>query len=125
MSKKEGQAGWGWVVAIIVVAFFVGRWSGDSTPGAVALQPVATRPQALTGGETPAAADTGVDREMSGPTETEVSDPEPTLPEVEEAPDFYYPNCSAARAAGAAPIHEGESGYAYHLDRDHDGVACE
>ena len=37
----------------------------------------------------------------------------------------YYPNCSAARAAGAAPIRIGEPGYARKLDRDGDGVACE
>lgn len=37
----------------------------------------------------------------------------------------YYPNCAAARAAGAAPIRVGEPGYASHLDRDGDGVACE
>lgn len=37
----------------------------------------------------------------------------------------YYPNCSAARAAGAAPIYEGEPGYAPELDRDRDGIACE
>lgn len=39
--------------------------------------------------------------------------------------DVYYKNCAAARAAGAAPIHVGEPGYARHLDRDGDGVACE
>ena len=37
----------------------------------------------------------------------------------------YYPNCAAARAAGAAPIHVGEPGYRRKLDRDRDGVACE
>ncbi|MGW1538711.1 excalibur calcium-binding domain-containing protein [Streptomyces sp. NPDC002309] len=37
----------------------------------------------------------------------------------------YYGNCSEARAAGAAPIHRGEPGYASHLDRDDDGVACD
>ncbi len=37
----------------------------------------------------------------------------------------YYENCSAARAAGAAPVHRGEPGYAPHLDRDDDGVRCE
>ena len=36
-----------------------------------------------------------------------------------------YPNCAAARAAGAAPIHVGEPGYRRKLDRDSDGVACE
>jgi hypothetical protein len=37
----------------------------------------------------------------------------------------FYPNCSTARAAGAAPIYRGQAGYASHLDRDNDGVACE
>lgn len=37
----------------------------------------------------------------------------------------YYANCSAVRAAGAAPIHAGDPGYGRHLDRDGDGVACE
>ncbi|MEV7681697.1 excalibur calcium-binding domain-containing protein [Streptomyces sp. NPDC088341] len=37
----------------------------------------------------------------------------------------YYANCTAARAAGAAPIHTGDPGYGRHLDRDGDGVGCE
>jgi hypothetical protein len=37
----------------------------------------------------------------------------------------YYPNCTAARAAGAAPIYAGQPGYRPGLDRDGDGVACE
>ncbi len=37
----------------------------------------------------------------------------------------YYPNCSAARAAGAAPVMAGEPGYSRRLDRDGDGVGCE
>ena len=37
----------------------------------------------------------------------------------------YYANCSAARAAGAAPVRRGDPGYAPHLDRDGDGVGCE
>lgn len=37
----------------------------------------------------------------------------------------YYANCTAVRAAGAAPLKRGEPGYASHLDRDNDGVACE
>ncbi|WP_258366235.1 excalibur calcium-binding domain-containing protein [Curtobacterium sp. MCPF17_031] len=37
----------------------------------------------------------------------------------------YYPNCSAVRAAGAAPIRTGDPGYSRKLDRDGDGVACE
>jgi hypothetical protein len=37
----------------------------------------------------------------------------------------YYANCSAARAAGAAPVRSGDPGYGRHLDRDGDGVGCE
>lgn len=37
----------------------------------------------------------------------------------------YYPNCAAARAAGAAPIRRGQRGYGSHLDRDNDGIGCE
>lgn len=36
-----------------------------------------------------------------------------------------FPNCSAARAAGAAPVRRGDPGYGPHLDRDDDGVGCE
>ena len=36
-----------------------------------------------------------------------------------------YANCDAVRAAGAAPIHRGDPGYAPKLDRDNDGVGCE
>ena len=39
--------------------------------------------------------------------------------------ETYYRNCSAARAAGAAPVLRGDPGYAAHLDRDNDGVGCE
>lgn len=37
----------------------------------------------------------------------------------------YYKNCTAVRAAGAAPIRRGDPGYGRHLDKDGDGVACE
>ena len=36
-----------------------------------------------------------------------------------------YANCDAARAAGAAPLTTDDPGYACHLDRDGDGIACE
>jgi hypothetical protein len=39
--------------------------------------------------------------------------------------DAYYPNCSAARAVGAAPVYENDPGYSRRLDRDGDGVGCE
>nr|WP_083495326.1 excalibur calcium-binding domain-containing protein [Tsuneonella troitsensis] len=36
----------------------------------------------------------------------------------------YYPNCAAAREAGAAPVRRGDPGYGSHLDRDNDGIGC-
>ena len=49
--------------------------------------------------------------------------PRPSL--MSDGREAYYPNCTAARAAGAAPIRAGEPGYRAGLDRDGDGVACE
>lgn len=46
-------------------------------------------------------------------------------PTVSQRGEVYYPNCTAARAAGAAPIYRGQPGYGKHLDRDGDGKACE
>jgi hypothetical protein len=37
----------------------------------------------------------------------------------------YYKNCAAARQAGVAPLTRDDPGYAPHLDRDDDGIACE
>jgi hypothetical protein len=50
-----------------------------------------------------------------------------TEPKTTKAPEtsVYYANCAAVRAAGKAPLHRGDPGYAAHLDRDGDGVACE
>jgi ABC-type uncharacterized transport system auxiliary subunit len=41
------------------------------------------------------------------------------------AASVYYPNCTAVRAAGKAPLYRGQPGYSSSLDRDGDGVACE
>ena len=50
----------------------------------------------------------------------------PREPTTSQAPAAaYYPNCTAARAAGAAPLYAGQPGYSSKLDRDGDGVACE
>jgi hypothetical protein len=37
----------------------------------------------------------------------------------------HYRNCAEARAAGVAPIYEGQPGYREGLDGDDDGIACE
>lgn len=49
----------------------------------------------------------------------------PAAPVSAPGGDVYYANCSAARAAGAAPLMRGEPGYRKAMDRDDDGVACE
>ncbi|MEU1545845.1 excalibur calcium-binding domain-containing protein [Nocardia sp. NPDC005745] len=56
------------------------------------------------------------------PTPPAVVAPVPPRP---AAPNVYYSNCAAAKAAGAAPLRRGEPGYRSELDRDKDGVACE
>ena len=50
--------------------------------------------------------------------------PTPT-PSPSVGGDVYYANCTAARAAGAAPIRAGQPGYRTALDGDKDGIACE
>lgn len=63
---------------------------------------------------------------------TEAPEPAPAPAEVQPAqvrdpaPVYvHYRNCREARAAGAAPIYRDDPGYAAHLDRDGDGIACE
>ena len=53
------------------------------------------------------------------------SPPPPPPPPPPPAYTVVYPNCAAARAAGAAPLYAGSPGYSLDLDRDRDGVACE
>ena len=47
------------------------------------------------------------------------------VPKGTSTPSRAFPNCAAARAAGAAPVRRGQPGYGPHLDRDGDGVGCE
>ena len=44
--------------------------------------------------------------------------------EVQQPTNVYYANCTAVRAAGAAPIFTGDPGYRPALDRDGDGQGC-
>ncbi|KAA9134407.1 GmrSD restriction endonuclease domain-containing protein [Microbacterium caowuchunii] len=67
--------------------------------------------------------------EAPAPVEPQPAVPEPAPAPVEPAPappvTAYYENCDAVRAAGAAPLYNGQPGYTRKLDRDGDGVACE
>lgn len=51
----------------------------------------------------------------------------PVSAEANPVPDqsAFYARCADARAAGAAPIYEGQPSYREGLDRDSDGIACE
>lgn len=51
--------------------------------------------------------------------------PAPLVQAPAPAPAPYYQNCSAVRAAGAAPIRVGQPGFQSKFDRDGDGVGCE
>ena len=62
--------------------------------------------------------------EPAQPQEPEPA-PEPAQPQEPEPGGVYYRSCKEAKAAGAAPLYQGEPGYRPGLDRDHDGIACE
>lgn len=116
------------MAAVAIAAFVVGRISvSEGAPAPVLAVPTGVSGTALTA--TPSAVPAAyvpADEVMTNLVTplTAASQDEETAPEpIAEA--VYYRNCSAARAAGAAPIREGEAGYASHLDRDGDGVACE
>ncbi|MHA7209701.1 GmrSD restriction endonuclease domain-containing protein [Arthrobacter sp. MDT1-65] len=51
--------------------------------------------------------------------------PAPVPAPVAPAPGASYANCSAVRAAGAAPIYAGTPGFEAKFDGDGDGVGCE
>ena len=51
----------------------------------------------------------------------EVPAPQP----AQQDTNVYYKNCAAVRAAGKAPLYQGQPGYSSKLDRDGDGIACE
>ncbi len=116
------------MAAVAIAAFVVGRLSAyEEAPTPVVAVPTGVSGTAATA--TPSAvpaADVPADEVITDrvtPLTSASQDEEDAAEPMGEA--VYYRNCSAARAAGAAPIHVGEAGYASHLDRDGDGVACE
>lgn len=61
----------------------------------------------------------------SPPTTSPSTTAAPTTTRAPTTQAVYYANCDAVRAAGAAPLHQGEPGYRKALDRDGDGIACD
>lgn len=116
-SREPKNNSSGAAVACLAIGFLIGRCTATpDKPVATAplYSPSATQPESI---ERPSAS--------TYPVQTESVVSAPTDSGEDVADDVYYRNCSAARAAGAAPIRAGEAGYAAHLDRDGDGVACE
>ena len=70
-------------------------------------------------------SDSESDQTESDQTEQGQSESDQTQEQSGGSSGTYYASCKEARAAGAAPLYLGESGYRAELDRDHDGVACE
>lgn len=58
------------------------------------------------------------------PTTTVAINPPAPIPTVPQS-SVNYGSCADAKAAGAAPIYQGEPGYSAKLDRDKDGIACD
>lgn len=86
--------------------------------------PTATKaPDAHT--STPAPAKKTEAAKTPTPTPTPEKTSTPPKPAKPQSEDVHYKNCDAVRAAGKAPLHEGDPGYRAGLDRDKDGVACE
>ncbi|MFD4957861.1 DUF1524 domain-containing protein [Microbacterium sp. NPDC058389] len=72
----------------------------------------------------PAPAQPGPAQPAPAPAQPAPAQPAP--PPAQPAPvEVYYKNCDAVRAAGAAPIYQGQPGYGSHLDRDKDGIGCD
>ncbi|MFF1882965.1 excalibur calcium-binding domain-containing protein [Pseudarthrobacter sp. NPDC058196] len=74
-----------------------------------------------------AAAKAAADQAAAAAAQKAAQAPAPAPAAVPAAPaqQGYYANCTAAKAAGAAPLYRGQPGYRSALDRDGDGVACE
>ncbi|NUU31505.1 DUF1524 domain-containing protein [Arthrobacter sp. C9C5] len=63
--------------------------------------------------------------EAAPPAAAAPSSPKAAAPAAPAPPSVYYANCTAVRAAGAAPIRRGQPGFSSKFDRDGDGIGCE
>lgn len=66
-------------------------------------------------------SDSGEDSKSGANSESESQKKSESAPEPQKE---FYANCKEAKAAGAAPMYEGDPGYRPELDRNHDGIAC-
>lgn len=66
----------------------------------------------------------GYSEAQSRPQARRLAERAPTVPDATSY-GLQYRSCREARAAGAAPMYRGQSGYSAALDGDGDGIACE
>jgi Excalibur calcium-binding domain len=122
-----------YVSRIVDVKSIYGLWVTQTEHDAIAA--ILTNCNSTASAPAPATpTTTGADTEPGGtppvsvqptiPVETPESVP-PPAPATEVAASVYYPDCNAAKAAGAAPLYVGQPGDRPGLDRDGDGIACE
>ncbi|MBT2248852.1 DUF1524 domain-containing protein [Arthrobacter sp. BHU FT2] len=102
--------------------------TNQQPPAAAAPEPAPVAPEPAPAVVVPAPAPAPVVAPPAAPAPA----PAPVAPAPAPAPaapaapaGAYYANCTAARAAGAAPLYAGQAGYRPALDRDSDGIACE
>jgi len=125
MAKRE-QDGCGALAAIALIAFILGRCSAGETPP----RDAAAVPSSVSGAAEIDAASNALTPPEVAPDIERAPEPEPppvrfVSPAPSRLSGTSFRNCSEARAAGAAPVMEGDPGYAPRLDRDGDGVGCE
>lgn len=94
----------------------------DKSPSATPEAEVTPEPEAT---PEPEQASEEPAEDADAPTVEEEPAPPAPAPQPVRAPTQPYASCAQARAAGAAPLYEGDPGYNPRLDRDKDGVACE
>lgn len=95
----------------------------DAPPRQVASPPMSQWKPRNTIGRTPVMSADDLDKQQPNAAAFVHSAPQPAGAAITRSAN--YRNCGEAWAAGAAPIHVGQPGYAAHMDGDHDGVACE
>jgi len=132
-GRLSGKVTAGIVGAWLVVLALIGATAGDPEPverdqprRLVDVSPSPTPSPEVTPSPTAAVpVVTSRPAPTPKPAPARTRKPQPAPPRTTAPASVYYANCDAVRAAGAAPIHEGEPGYSTSLDRDRDGIACD
>lgn len=129
-QRRTAQVIGGTVAAVLLMAF--GAAIGGEDPGGTPNPAAELAPATITETVTVSAPPSTVKAKPTTVTKTKTRTvtvtqqaPQALVPAQPNGGATYYANCSEARAAGDTPLYRGEPGYASHLDRDNDGVACE